>query len=451
MKNTWKRMIAMILAMVMSLSLLSANVWAADTFAKHNTLSAEETYAGTRNDNQTLQTMGYDEEDDNENTNGTESGKCGERLTWEYNWLTGVLTIQGSGAMNNWDELNDAPWAYLRDDIISVVIQNGVTSIGNRAFYECYQLNRVSIGNDVTIIGDDSFAECWILNNIELPGSILHIGTRAFSDCKQLKKINIPNNVATIGDFAFADCICLPGFIIPDSVTGIGEGVFSGCKNMTSVTIGNHVACIPQGMFSGCERLTTVNLSNGVTRIDEWAFADCLAFSRIDIPGSVITIGDYAYEGCAQLKSITIPRSVTKIGMGALGYIFGKTGDTPISGFSLKGYIGSAAEAYAKENNIPFTALNSDTKTPGTISVKTTIFKTSNVKKNQTFNLGASANGAHISYKTSNKKVAVSKTGKVTIKKGFVGNVTITITLNYSPKPANCSKAPHSSGVCAKI
>ena len=429
MKNRIKRLAALILAMAMCFSLLSVSVWAVEASAEHNTISAEETNSGTSDDSQILQTMDYEEEeDDDENTNVNESGKCGERLTWEFNWLTGVLTIRGSGAMNNWDEYNDVPWEYLRDEIISVDIQNGVTSIGNRAFYECYKLSSVNIGNKVTIIGDEAFASCEGLNSVAMPDSVLRIGANAFAECVHLKEVHMSDNVTTIGDSAFADCIGLASFSIPDSTTSVGEVAFSGCKNMTNITIGNNITRIRRALFSGCSHLSSVKLPNSLMRIDEWAFTDCSALTGIDIPGSVIAVGEYAFEGCTKIKSITIPQSVTEIGMRAFGYIFGKAGDTPMVGFSLSGYTGSAAEAYAKENGFPFTPLNDVPKKPGNISVKSVFSRSINAKKNQTFNLGASANGAHLSYKTSNKNVTVSKTGKVTIKKGFVGNVTITIT-----------------------
>lgn len=506
MKKSMKQLLALIMAMSLSLSLLSANVWASDK-ADGNFISAQRSCEGittdaasaegqlfstgkpkeadvVKSESTTLQEKDYDSEgliestlvkkpssttedspsvdedisqkekdsedaqrilqvmdddyddyedyEDYEDTN--ESGKCGERLFWEYSWATGVLTISGSGAMANWDDTHEAPWSFLRDEIVSLAIQNGVTSIGNHAFYECYKLSSVNIGNDVTIIGDEAFASCESLNSIAVPDSVLRIGSNAFAECVHLKEIQISNNVTTIGDSAFGDCIALSSFNIPDSITSVGEAAFSGCKNMSSITIGNNITSIRRALFSGCSHLSNVNLPNSITRIDEWAFTDCSALTSIDIPSSVNAVGEYAFEGCTKLKSITIPRSVTKIGMGAFGYIFGKTGDTPISGFSLSGYTGSAAESYAIENGFPFTSLNGVTKKPGTITGKTTFSKTINAKKNQAFNLGASANGAHLSYRTSNKNVTVSKTGKVTIKKGFVGNVTITITSTETDK-----------------
>ena len=197
------------------------------------------------------------------------SGSCGDNVTWTYTESTKTLTIQGSGAMDNYN--NSMPWSNIRTNIQSIVIEDGVTSIGNRAFSYCSGLTSITIPNSVAIIGQLAFAACSGLTSITIPNGVTSIGNGAFSYCSGLTSITIPNGVTSIGDQAFEWCSGLTSVTIPNSVTSIGSGAFSRCSGLTSVTIGNSVTSIGDNAFSDCS-LTTIIIPNSVTSIGKGAF-----------------------------------------------------------------------------------------------------------------------------------------------------------------------------------
>ena len=222
-------------------------------------------------------------------------GSCGENLTWELD-DDGVLTISGTGSMTDYNQSynNRAPWYRHRSLIETVVIQHGVTSIGNNAFYDCSSLTSVTI-----------------------PSSVTSIGEEAFYACKSLTSVTIPDSVTSIGKRAFMWCSALPSVTIPNSVTIIGKEAFSGCKSLTSVTIPNSVTSIANGVFVGCSSLAGVTIPSSVTSIGDEAFSGCKSLTSVTIPNSVTSIGDEAFSYCTSLTNVTIPKSVTQIGFGA--------------------------------------------------------------------------------------------------------------------------------------
>ena len=132
------------------------------------------------------------------------TGTCGDNLQWK---LTdeGVLTITGTGEMQNWEE-SARPWLPY-SNVKQVIIGDGVTTIGKRAFSGCSSLTSVTIPNSVRTIGSSAFSNCRALTSITIPNSVTEIGPSAFSDCRSLTSITIPNSVTTIGGNAFSDCI----------------------------------------------------------------------------------------------------------------------------------------------------------------------------------------------------------------------------------------------------
>ena len=143
-------------------------------------------------------------------TASNNSGTCGKIATWSFNYNTNTLTISGTGDMDNYIYNDDMPWHYLitYNVIDVVVINNGITNIGNYSFYNCDKLISVNIPNCVTNIGD-----------------------RAFQGCKALTSVTIPEGVTSIGDNAFYYCTNLKSVTIPSSVTSIGKDVFVNCNN----------------------------------------------------------------------------------------------------------------------------------------------------------------------------------------------------------------------------
>ena len=174
-------------------------------------------------------------------------------------------------------------------------IPNGVTSIGNGAFYSCTNLVSVSIPNSVTSIGDDAFAECDRLTDVTIPDGVTSIGDGAFAKCDELTSVTIPNSVTSIGDGAFSGCTNL-SVSIPDGVTRIGDEAFSNCYSLTSITIPKSVLCIGNRAFYNCN-LVSVSISDGVESIGDEAFSECGRLTSISIPDSVTSIGKMAFPG----------------------------------------------------------------------------------------------------------------------------------------------------------
>ena len=210
-------------------------------------------------------------------------------ITWKLE--KGTLTISGTGNMTDYNTSNfpDIPWYSRREEIKKVVITDGVTNIGNYAFYDCDALT-----------------------SIEIPNSVTSIGEKAFYDCSSLPFVIIPNSVTSIGKAVFEYCTGLTSAVIPNSVTSIGECTFYSCGNLTSVTIPNSVTRIEDEAFGGCESLTSVEIPNSVTSIGEKAFYSCETLTSIEIPNSVTSIGDEAFFGCSVLTSITVEKGNTK-------------------------------------------------------------------------------------------------------------------------------------------
>ncbi|MBS6579717.1 MAG: leucine-rich repeat protein, partial [Clostridiales bacterium] len=184
------------------------------------------------------------------------SGTCGAELTWILD-DEGVLTISGTGGMANWKR-KGSPWYANEDKIESVVIEDGVTSIGKYAFGYCSSLASIKLPNSISSIGDTAFSNCSSLASITLPNSISSIGELAFYYCSSLTSITIPNSVTNIEKLAFGGCSKLASITISNSVTGIAESAFESCWSLKSITIPNNVISIGKNAFYNCSRLTSV-------------------------------------------------------------------------------------------------------------------------------------------------------------------------------------------------
>ena len=244
------------------------------------------------------------------------SGTCGDNLTWILD-DNGTLTISGTGAMTNYSSTLSIPWYNIRSSIKKVLVEQGVTTIGKSAFYDCGYLASITIPDSVTEIGDGAFYWCYNLESITIPDSITTIGNFAFWCCDRLTSVTLGGNVTTIGNYAFYGCKSLTSITIPDSVTEIGDGAFYWCESLTSITIPNNVTTIGEEAFSYCLSLKSVTIPDSVTEIGDSAFYYCLSLANVTLGDSVTTIGNYACGDCFSLKSVTISDSVTEMGDGA--------------------------------------------------------------------------------------------------------------------------------------
>ena len=251
-----------------------------------------------------------------------DSGTCGAEVTWTLD-SEGVLTISGTGAMKDYDPYK-APWYGSRSRVKSAVIADGVTSIGDYAFRDCYNLASVSIPDSVTSIGADAFWYCTSLTGVTIPDSVTSIGWSAFCGCESLTSVTIPDNVTSIGDWAFGLCKSLTGVTIPDSVTSICDYAFNGCTSLTSVTIPDSVTSIGECAFYKCGSLTSVTIPDSVTSIGAWAFRDCTSLTSVTIPNNVTSIGDFAFNDCTSLTGIWVDRDNNNYSSDASGVLFNK-------------------------------------------------------------------------------------------------------------------------------
>ena len=213
--------------------------------------------------------------------------------------------------------------------IESITIPNSVTTIGEKAFYDCsYSLESINVSNENTeyyssdncnaIIETKTNTLILGCKNTNIPNSVTSIGDYAFYNCSHIESITIPNSVTNIGDLAFYNCRSLKSIIIPESVTSIGDKALRGCNSLESIVIPNSVTSIGDGAFEFCSSLKSVTIGNSVTNIGNSAFSSCSSLKSVTIGNSVTNIGDYAFYNCRSLKSIIIPESVTSIGDKAL-------------------------------------------------------------------------------------------------------------------------------------
>ena len=234
-------------------------------------------------------------------------GTCGANATWSFDGTTGTLTVSGTGAMYGYSNTNALPWKDYKEQIEFVVVEYGVTSIGNSAFYQCAALTGVTLPVSVTTIDANAFLGCTSLTSMTIPASVTTIGMNAFQGCISLTDVTIPASVTTIGMNAFWNCTSLESVTLPDSVSDIGLGAFWNCTSLESVTISNNVTNISNLTFSGCASLTRVTIPASVTTIGGSAFSGCTNLTDVTILGSNTQIQGLAFRNCTKLTSVNIP------------------------------------------------------------------------------------------------------------------------------------------------
>ena len=228
----------------------------------------------------------------------------GSGVTWQLTENTDdpstyTLTIRGSGAMEDYLMSGHQPWRSFRDQITSVVVSPGVTSIGNLAFTRFSKLIHVDIADSVVSIGEGVFSECSSLTNITVPQSVTYIGVNAFDSCTNLSSITLSTN----------------------NITSIRSHTFSGCSKLSSIVIPDGVTSIQSGAFFNCTKLTSITIPDSVTTIDLEAFKNCSSLTSITIPGSVTSIGPYVFDGCTSLNDIRYSGTSESVISALSGYV----------------------------------------------------------------------------------------------------------------------------------
>ena len=275
------------------------------------------------------------------------AGSCGTNLRWLLD-PSGQLTISGTGDMEEYSiniEMDGSdyiwystsPWYALRDQILTVTVESGVSSVGSNAFTNCSHLFAVSLPDTVTSIGQSAFFNCGSLASFALPAGLANIGDNVFEYCSHLAAFTVAegNAAFAVDDgvlFAYdrSRLIAYPAaktdssYSVPYSVTSISQGAFMYCTGLTSITIPNSITSIGGAAFNGCSALTSVFYSG--TR-QEWncistedgndpllnANIHFLPVPNLVLPSELTKIESEAFAGLPQNSIVYIPDSVTSI------------------------------------------------------------------------------------------------------------------------------------------
>ena len=276
------------------------------------------------------------------------SGSCGANLTWSLNTEDSILTIEGSGPMQDYAFSTSTPWYPYWPIIKQVILPDGLTTIGKRAFTNCGHIKSINIPEGVISIGDFAFGQCIALPSINIPGSVTSIGENIFEGCDSLAAINVdeanavysskdgvlfdklqqtllqyptgrraleytvPEGVITIGQSAFEHDTIIEHIYLPQTLQAINSRAFVWCKRLQEIDIPNSVTYMSDNLFGACMELRRVTLPTGITEIEEYMFNGC-PIESIIIPEGVTSIGTYAFGWCDYLKKVILPSTMATI------------------------------------------------------------------------------------------------------------------------------------------
>ena len=200
-----------------------------------------------------------------------EEGTCGSSLTWSFDGNT--LTISGSGAMTDYSAENLPPWYSFRESITRISLPDGLSRVGNMAFYECTNLASASIPSSVIVIGVGAFYHCSSMTMLNLNAGLRSIERKAFSQCEALADLRLPTTVHTIDTEAFYMCSSLTYVTLPAALSDMGSGVFSYCSSLIRVDAEGNTE-IPQWTFYGCDNLQVVTSQGSSVNPENYMIPD---------------------------------------------------------------------------------------------------------------------------------------------------------------------------------
>lgn len=226
----------------------------------------------------------------------------GSGVTWQLTENTDdpstyKLTISGSGSMKNFPFGSDQPWYSFKQQITSVVIHPGVTSIGECAFSWFPKLTHVDIADSVISIGGNAFKSCSSLTNITIPQNVTYIGGLAFSDCTSLSSITLSNNITFIGNAAFKNCTTLTSITIPSSVTSIGSNVFDGCTSLNDIRYSGTSESVIFALSGYVPTLVTFNYGDKVPEAERMITVSVKTGETLTAPTTLPTVSGYKFKG----------------------------------------------------------------------------------------------------------------------------------------------------------
>lgn len=260
-------------------------------------------------------------------------GSCGTNATWSYDAGTTTLTISGKGATKNYGIVSTVPWESYKPNITNLVVEEGITEIGNYNFYNCTALVNVSLPSTLTILhGSGTMTASY----------------GCFQNCTSLQSITLPKNLTTIENCAFKDCTALKSITFPDSVTTLSYACFSGCTALETVTYGAGLTKTGDYAFydSGVKR---IYWGDNINTVNAWSFFKC-KMTSVEFPDSVTSVGTRAFADCTFLKTITVNNPNTTL-----------TGDFCNGSeqeITVYGHKASTAETFASSNNYKFVSID---------------------------------------------------------------------------------------------
>lgn len=216
------------------------------------------------------------------------SGQCGDQLTWTLSGET--LIIEGSGPMWDFSESDMAPWYEFREEITVVILPDGLTTVGDLAFYELGYLDAIIIPNTVKRIGDYAFAYCQRARMLTIGSGVTEIGIASFSDCYSVTSLRLPDGLKSIGAKGFYRLESIPTVTVPASVTELGVSAFGYCSRMVSADVQANITQLPEYCFYGCELLHSVTLPSQMDSISDFSFNECDSLTTVYYGGESSTV-----------------------------------------------------------------------------------------------------------------------------------------------------------------
>ena len=257
------------------------------------------------------------------------SGTCGDNARWELSEDYTTLTISGTGAVTS------HPWANAARVVETIIVEEGITSLCDSAFYDFEIVTEVRLPETLTAIGASAFRNNYALPELVLPTGLTKLGDNAFTWCSSLKSMVIPEGITAIPEHLLSYCEALESVEMSENVTAIGSSAFIRCISLSEINIPSGLTALGGDAFAGCNSLhirfewpetlpyvgtalqasgvTEVVLPDTVTTIGAHAFMGCTKLETINIPDSVTSIGERAFETTSSLKSIRIPEGITTI------------------------------------------------------------------------------------------------------------------------------------------
>ena len=226
----------------------------------------------------------------------------GSGVTWQLTENTDdsstyTLKISGSGAMEDYQTSSSRPWNNFRDQITSVVISPGITSIGDCAFTLFSKLIHVDIADSVISIGDRAFSYCSSLTDIKIPQSVTYIGGVVFRECTNLSSITLSNNITSIGPFAFEDCTNLTSITIPGSVISISWNVFDGCTSLNDIRYSGTSESVISALSGYVPTRVTFNYGDKVSEAERMITVFVKTDGTLTAPTTLPTVSGYEFKG----------------------------------------------------------------------------------------------------------------------------------------------------------